>query len=419
MGAFDVDPWLELLSSLRRNKLRALLTACGIFWGVFMLVILLGFGRGLEAGVNRTMLGFTSNAVAVWPYRTELPYKGLPPGRWLRFDNSDTATLQQGLSGIVGLSPVRQLGGWQNGVVTTRGARTGAFGVMGEHPIVADIEGLSIVSGRFLNPADVAERRKVVVIGSNARAILFDDNERAVGEYIKIQGVHFVVIGVVSSDLPGERGERANTTLHIPLSTLQGAFNAPNAVGWFSILAQPDADAKLVEEQAKRILGARHSVHPEDGRAVGSYNAGEDVGRVRRLFSGIRIFIWIVSVATLCAGALGVSNIMLVSVKERTREIGVRKALGATPWSIVSMIMREAMLLTAIAGYVGLVAGVLLLEAARILAEGSDGPLAAPGIDLGVGLLTVGVLALVGLAAGIVPARHAAKIHPVVALRYE
>jgi putative ABC transport system permease protein len=235
--------------------------------------------------------------------------------------------------------------------------------------------------------------------------------------------VHFQVVGLVKSELPGQEGDRDDSTLTIPFSSFQAAFNTGDQVGWFGIRARADADSDRVEEAVRQVLKARHRAHPDDRQAIGSFNLGEKHQRVANLFRGIRLFVWFVCVATLLAGALGVSNIMLISVKERTREFGVRKALGASPGSIVRLVLQEASVLTALAGYLGIVAGVLALELVPTVMAGaggsSSGAMGAPGIDLSAALVTVLVLAISGMLAGLAPARHAARIHPVVALRSE
>ncbi len=416
---FDWDKWQELLSTLRHNKLRTFLTACGVFWGIFMLVLMLGFGNGLREGVTRNMVGFVTNSVFIWGQRTSMPHKGIQPGRWVKLNNGDVEALERQLSGVEAVAPRIQLGGWRDGNVVSRREKVGSFGVMGDVPQFADVQGIVVDTGRFINPLDLAEHRKVAVIGAQVRNVLFSEDEDPIGQTVQIKGVHFRVIGAYTSSRPGQDGERENSTLHIPFSTFQRAFNAKDRVGWFALLAAPGAVAADVERQAREVIRQHHTINPQDEQAIGSYNAGKEYSRVQNLFRGVEFFIWFVSITTLCAGALGVSNIMLVSVKERTREIGVRKALGATPWAITSLVLREALMLTMLAGYVGLFCGVVVLEGARVLMTDLGGPLGAPSIELWAALVACGVLVVTGIVAGIVPARHAARIHPVSALRYE
>ncbi|HEX9618942.1 MAG TPA: ABC transporter permease [Polyangiaceae bacterium] len=420
MSVFDLDKWQEIFSTLRRNKLRTVMTAIGVFWGIFMLVLMLGFGNGLKFGVQKNMLGFAANSVYVWGQRTSKPHHGLPPGRRVRFRTQDIEALERDVAGIELLAPRIQLGGWRDGNNVTRGERTGNFGVMGDYPAFAGIEGIFPDRGRFINPLDLERRRKVVVIGDQVKRLLFSDHENPIGQYVRIRGVYFQVVGTFRSDRPGDQGDRANQTLHVPFSTFQMAFNAHHDVGWFAITGKPDVDAEELEQRVRKALLERHGVAPDDPQALGSFNAAERFGQVRSLFGGIEFFIWFVGVATMLAGVLGVSNIMLISVKERTKEIGVRKALGATPASIVALIVQEALALTTLAGYLGLVAGVLALEGfSRFVGTDASGPLGSPAIHLGTALAATGVLVVAGLISGIAPARHAAKIQPVEALRAE
>lgn len=416
---FDLDKWQEVLHTLRQSKLRTVMTALGVLWGIFMLVLMLGFGNGLERGVMQNMVGFVSNSVYVWGQRTSKAHLGLSPGRRIRFTTRDIRAIESSVSGISALAPRNQLGGWQDGNNVTFGVKTGNFGVMGDYPELLEIDNIEVALGRFINHADMAEKRKVTVIGEHVREVLFEPGQSPLGQYLKIRGVFFRVVGVHRSTLPGQEGERGNSTLYIPFSTFQVAFHNGDRVGWFAVAARPDVPGQELEAAMRRALSVTHRVHPEDSQAFGSYNAAEKFNRMQSLFAGIKGFIWFVSLSTLMAGALGVSNIMLISVKERTREIGVRKALGATPAAIVWMVLQEAMVLTALAGYLGLFLGVIALEAVASLVAGTKGPFAAPSIDLNVALIAGGVLVVIGLLAGWAPARHAARIRPVVALRSE
>jgi putative ABC transport system permease protein len=415
----DLDTWQEVFSTLQKNVLRTSMTAWGVFWGAFMLVVMLGFGTGLEAGVTKNMLGFSANNVYAWGGNTSLPYAGMAPGRWIRLNTDDVAALRRNVPGVEAVAPGIELGGWRDGNNVTFGDKTGNFGIKGESPQFALVAVDRPYLGRFINELDMAERRKVAVIGEAVRRMLFRDQESPIGEYIRIRGMHFQVVGVMASEQPGEDGERNNNTLIVPFTTFQAAFNTGNRVGWIGVRASTNVNPDELEQTIRETLASNHRVHPKDKSAVGSFNLSKQYQRVVTLFRGIRAFVWFVCVATLLAGALGVSNIMLISVKERTREFGVRKALGATPGSIVRLVLQEATLLTTLSGYMGLVAGVLGLELVSRLTAKVDGPMGSPGIDLATALIACAVLALSGTLAGLAPARHAARIHPVVALRSE
>jgi putative ABC transport system permease protein len=407
-----------VFSTLQKNLLRTLMTAWGVFWGTFMLVAMLGFGKGLELGVQRNMLGFVANNVYAWGQRTSKPHGGLAPGRPVRLDISDAEALRQ-LPGVVAVAPNIQLGGWRDGNNVSHDDRTGNFGIRGEFPDLARVGLDRPYLGRFINEIDIDQGRKVAVIGESVRRGLFAPGEDPIGQYVSVRSIQFQVIGVVHSEQPGDEGDRNNSSLTVPFTTFQAAFNAGGRVQAFGVRLAADADSTQAESAIRRTLAARHAVHPEDTNAIGSFNLSKRHQRAESLFRGNRTFVWFVCVATLLAGALGVSNIMLISVKERTKEFGVRKALGATPASIIRLVLAEATLLTLLAGYLGVVAGVLCLELVSRWGSTHQGPLGAPSIDLGVALLATLVIGVSGVLAGIAPARHAAGIHPVEALRAE
>jgi putative ABC transport system permease protein len=416
---FDLDTWQEIAATLRGNKLRALLTASGVFWGLFMLILMLGLGRGLENGTRKNLAGLAPHAVYVWGQRTGLPHRGLQPGRHVRFEDEDIRRVAA-IPGVEHVAPRLRLGGWRDTARVNRRDKTGSINVLGDVPAFARIESMPVVEGRFLNEIDVAEKRKVVVLGRKARASLFSESERALGDTIVINGVHFRVVGEIRSEKSGEEGDRVENSAFVPFDTFQQAFNQPNRVGWFSLSVRADAAAPDVEKEVRRVLSERHGVHPNDQQAIGSFNAAEQFGKVQGLFRGIRAFVWFVGTLTLLAGVLGVSNILLIIVKERTRELGIRKALGATPASIVGLILQESVALTALSGYAGLVAGVGALELLGSFVAKLDGaPLSQPEVDLRAALIAAGVLVVAGAVAGIVPARYAARVAPVEALRAE
>ncbi|MCB9760955.1 MAG: ABC transporter permease [Alphaproteobacteria bacterium] len=416
---FDLDTWQEIHETVRRNKLRTFLTACGVFWGMFMLLLMSGFGGGLERGVQRNMSDFATNAVYIWGQRTSMPFAGRQPGRWVVFHNADVDAIAEEVDGIETLAPRLQRGGYQNGSNVHRAGKTGNFQVMGDVPAYNRIQIMRMEAGRFINPIDMEGRRKVAVIGAQVARELFDPADDPIGGHIEIDGVWFQVIGVFHSPRVDDDGDRQNATIHIPFTTFQQAFNAPDRVGWLAITALPDRSGAEVEEAVRAVLATQHGIHPEDTMAIGSYNAEEGFRKMTTLFAGIRFFVWFVGGMTLLAGAFGVSNIMLIAVKERTKEIGVRRALGATPMSIVSMVMQESLVLTLVAGYGGLVLGVALLEAISAAVGTEHEVLGSPQVDFGLALGAGVVLVLVGALAGLIPARHAARIHPVEALRAE
>jgi len=417
-GPFDLDTWQEIWATLRQNRLRAFLTALGVFWGLFMLILMLGLGKGLENGARKNLADLAPRAVYVWAQRTSMPHQGLQPGRYVRFDNDDIAFVKA-VPGIEHVAARLRLGGWRDTARVTYQGKTGNVTVLGDMPAYAKIEPLTVERGRFLNDPDVKEARKVVVVGRQARVVLFADRD-PIGEWIDVNSVRFRVVGEIKSQKGGEDGDRMDNSVFVPFTTFQQAFRQPNRVGWFALGVEATASAAQVEHRVRALLSERHRIHPKDEHAIGSFDAAEQFDKVQGLFQGIRGFGWFVGTLTLLAGVLGVSNILLIIVKERTREIGVRKALGATPGSIVRLVVQEAITLTTLAGYAGLVAGVLVLEAtSRYLDTLENAPISRPEIDLNAALVSGAVLIVAGAIAGIVPARHAASVPPVEALRAE
>ncbi len=416
---FDVDAWVEIWSTLRKNKLRAALTACGVFWGMFMLMVLLGLGTGLERGVVRSLGGMALHSVYVWAGRTGMPYRGLQPGRYVKFNNRDIDAVAR-VRGVKYVAPRLQLGGWRDGQNVTRGSITGNFNVVGDVPEFPLVEPLLLQQGRFFNQLDMAEQRKVAVLGEQVEKELFPGAEDAIGQFIQVKGVNFRVVGRIKSLKSGDEADKVNATVFVPFATFQAAFNQRDRVAWFVVGTDGAYPATWVEDSIKQALAEKHRIHPSDAQAFGSFNAADKFEKIQGLFRGIRWFVWMVGALTLGAGMLGVSNILLITVKERTKEIGIRKALGATPGSIVRMIVKESLVLTLLAGYLGLVAAVAALEVfAGVLAKLPEAPVARPEADFRAALAAQCLLIAAGLIAAIMPARHAARVQPVEALRAE
>lgn len=416
---FDSDKWQEIFNSIKKNKLRTALTAFGVFWGIFMLIIMLGSGNGLQNGVTRNFGGSATNSVFIWTQRTTIPYAGLPEGRRFNMRNEDVPALLSEVPEIEYLAPRNQLRGYQTGNNVSYKNESGNFSVMGDYPEIFKVTPMEMLQGRFINDFDIEDKRKVAVIGTNVKDVLFGDTD-PIDKYIKINGVYFKVVGVWKTKKSGNQGERDSQTLFIPFSTFQKAFNYGNIVGWFALTAKPEFSAIDVEEKVKSVLKQRHKVAPADDRAFGSFNAKEAFDRFNGLFGGIAMLIWVVGTGTLIAGVIGVSNIMLIIVKERTKEIGIRRAIGASPISIVSQIILESVFLTSLAGYFGLIAGVFLTEfLAKQMGDNPDSMFTNPTIDLQVAVSALIILIIAGIFAGLIPASKAIKIKPIEALRAE
>lgn len=421
---FDRDRWQEIWSSLSKNKLRTTLTAFGVFWGIFMLMVMLGSGSGLKNGVMNGMGDFATNSVFMWTRPTTIPYKGLPRNRRYFYNNDDIQALRDNIQEIGLISPRLEGGGRNNtGNNVIRDDKSGAFSIFGDYPEWNLIDPANILQGRFINKTDIEQKRKVVVIGKRVLEILFEKDENPLGEYIRINGIYFQVVGVFAPKNSNMNfGGDKEQSIHMPFSTLQQAFNYGNIVGWFALTSKPGIDVSIVEEKAMKILKERHKVAPEDDRAIGHFNLGKEFKQMTGLFLGINGLIWIVGIGTLLAGVIGISNIMLVIVKERTKEIGIMRAIGASPGMIITQIITESVFLTTIAGYAGMVFGVILIEVIdKNLPPptGRDTMFLNPTIDFQVAMTALLILVISGIIAGLIPARKAVSMKPIDALRYE
>lgn len=420
---FDYDKWQEILATMRKNKLRTFLTMFGVFWGIFMLLLLLGTGIGLERGVTKNFNGWATNSGFIWSNRTTMAYKGMQPGRYINFKNEDKVLLEQQVEGLGVIAPRNNLGGWRGGNNVVRKTKTGAFTIYGDYPEYQQVQIVDLYKGRHINSKDIHDKRKIAVIGESVVNILFEPGEDPIGQYIMVNGVNFQVVGLFKSLRGGEQGNRDTQTIYVPFTTFQQAFNYGNNVGFFAFTAKPGVKVSEVEKNIRKVLGDTHRIHPEDQNALGSNNLEEEFGQINGLFAGISIFVWIVGTGTLLAGVIGVSNIMLIIVKERTKEIGIRKALGATPFSIISLILQESVIITSLSGYVGILLGTLVIESLGAFVEqqpgGTLGMFGPPYVDITTAATSLITLIIFGMLAGLIPARKAAKISPIEAIRVD
>lgn len=422
MNLINLDKLQEIWYTIKQNKLRTFFTAFGVFWGIFMLVVMLGAGKGLHNGVSTGMGDMATNSMFMWGNRTTMPHKGFTRGRWVQFRNDDTKALRDQLTEIEYLAPRLQVFSSQGENNVIRKERTASYSIQGDYPDYNKIDPSDIIQGRFINDNDISDKRKVVVIGQRVYEEMFDADENPIGEYLKIRGVYFKVVGVSKSKKNDQQAERENQQIFMPFTTMQSTYNMGDRVGWYSITAKEGHSAAEVLEKAKTIMKSRHSIHPEDIRAIGSFNVEEEYLKMARLFMGINGLIWIVGIGTLFAGVIGVSNIMLIIVKERTKEIGVQRAIGATPWMIRKQIIIESVLLTATAGYIGLVIGVGILELINyILVQvgASTEMFSKPEVDFEKAVTALIILIISGALAGLIPANRAVSIKPIDALRDE
>jgi len=415
----DIDNWREIWAVLRANRLRTFLTAFGVFWGILMLMLMLGFGSSIQIGSKRQMKGLATNMLFVWGQTTTVANDGLPPGRIVQF-NTDDIDLLRRLPGIQYLAPRLQLGGFMSGFNVSYEGKTGSYSVYADFPDFRHIIAFEYQAGRFINDLDIKEGRKVAVIGSAVQTELFPPGVDPIGKYLKISGVYFEIVGITRTLRSGPQGDRDAHTVFVPFTTLKSSFHMGNKVGFFAMTAKDGVDGPELEEQVRAALNAHHRVAQSDHLAIGSFNAFVLFKKLDTFFIVLVVMSWVVGGATLLAGVVGVSNIMLITVKERTKEIGVRKALGATPFSVISMIMKESIVLTTLAGLVGMSAGVGFEAIADAVLENAPNlPFGPPDIGLTTVLLALSVLVVTGALAGIMPAAHAASIKPIEALRTE
>lgn len=411
-----MDGLQEILFTLRQNKLRTALTAFGVFWGIFMLMLLLGAGRGMQNGVYEDFGTDVMDFVVVYTGTTSVAYKGMGLGRQIQLTTDDVDAIQQQIPGVRLAASESQRGG----VSIVYEQKNASFAVHGVPTEYFDVkESIPFNLGRKLNPLDQRELRKIAVIGTVVAERLFGKDVDPLNKDIRVNGVVMKVVGVFYDK--SNRG-RDSERIYIPQPLFQKIFGNSNRVGSIWLRPQPGVDGFAMEAKVIELLQRRHSVSPEDKRAIRSFNMAEPAKRVNGLFLGINGFIWFVGLGTLMAGVVGVSNIMIITVKERTREIGIRKALGATPFSIVSTLLFESIMVTSVAGYFGLVAGVGLIELISfgLNSVGAQMPyFKNPEINFQVAITAVILLVVVGALAGLMPALRAAKIMPIEAMRAE
>lgn len=420
---FSKDNWDEILQALTANVFRTVLTAFGVFWGIFILVILLAAGNGLENGVKKGFDGIATNTMFMWSQSTSKAYKGLPKIRRYDFRNSDVAALKQAIPDLRYVSPRNQLGDFNGTNNVVRGTKTSAFTIYGDYPELIKQQPMDIIKGRFVNQQDINERRKVAVIGKGVISELYGKEEESVGTYIKINGINFMVVGVYASKQQGGNAEQEQKNIFIPFTTFQQAFNYGDKVGWMALTAKDESSITELKPKILEIIKALHSVHPTDERAVGNFDLYEQFNKVQSLFNILKVIAYFVGTLVLISGVIGISNIMLIVVKERTKEIGIRRALGATPGAIRGQILSESIFLTIISGMLGIAVATgiiaLLNMALDSMPPGGNTMFANPSVDLRVVFVALLILVGSGLLAGFIPAQTAINVKPVDALRTE
>ena len=408
---FDLDKWQEILSTIDKNRMRTFLTGFSVAWGIFMLIVLLGSGKGLQNGINSQFKQDAVNTIWFGPGTTSKTFEGLKAGREIKFTNEDYEYVQKRLEGVEKISARYYM--WQNRVISYN-KEYGVFDLICVHPDYQDIENAVMKEGRFINTIDIQKRRKVAVIGNPVQKALFKNGKTPIGEYIKINNVPFKVVGIFT-----DKNERDETRVYLPVTTAQMISGGANRIHNLTVISSLTVkESEQFEKDLRADFAKRHKFDKEDLNAMWIFNQLKEYKMFTNLFLGIQIFVSIIGAFTIIAGIVGVSNIMIIVVNERTKEIGIRKAIGATPSSIVSMILLEAVFITGLAGYIGLIAGIGTLElVSSILPENPF--FQNPEVDFSIAVISTLVLILAGTLAGLMPSLRASRIRPVVALRDE
>lgn len=418
---FDRDTWQEIFGSIQKNKVRTIITVIGVLWGIFIYIALSGSANGLDNGFEREFENIAMNSMFVWAQRTSIPYEGFKTGRNPQLKLIDAQILFNNIPEIQFIAPRNAKGVFDgtSGSQMVRGSKSGTYNIYGDFPEYTKIATKKIYDkGRFINQSDIDNARKVCVIGERTQKELFEEDEEPVGKFIRIDDIYFQVIGVHKYIEGG--GFESDGDVFIPFATFKKLYNTGENVDWFTIAAYDDADVIQVEKDVKQTLKRIHRVSPKDERAFGSFNIGEVFNRIMGFARGMTFLSLIVGIATIIAGVIGIGNILMISVKERTKELGVRRALGATPSEVRMQIILESVFLTVIAGIFGIVLGALVLAGINAgTANLEDFPYTNPTVPISFVLGALAIMVTLGTLIGLIPAQRAVSIKPIDALREE
>ena len=419
---FKKDTWQEIYYSLRNNKLRTFLTMIGVGWGMFLFVSLLGAAKGMENGFDKLFSGFATNSIFLWAQNTTIPYDGFPKGRQMELHLTDMDMLKRKVPQIDYISPQNSKGNFGNpGEQMSRNGKSATYSLTGDYPIGNKISEKKLIYGRYLNDADVSGNKNVTVIGEEIYKNFFDakKNENPIGKSINIKGIFFNVIGVFRVR-QGGGGMNNDQTAFIPLSTYTKMYNDGDRVGFFAIVSKPNADLNDVESSVKTELKSKYHASPDDTNAFGSFNLGKEFGKLTGFLTGMQLLTIIVGTLTILAGVIAISNILLITVKERTKEIGIRRALGAKPAEVRNPILLESVVITLTSGLLGFIFGILLLMFIDGLTRNQDKfPFYNPTVNYSHVFAAMSIMVILGLIIGMIPAQRAVKIRPIEALRSE
>ncbi len=393
----------------------------GVGWGMFLFVSLLGAAKGMENGFDKLFSGFATNSIFMWAQNTSIPYDGFPKGRKTELRLPDIELLERKIPEIDYISPQNSRGNFGSPPEQmSRGGKTASYTLTGDYPIGNKISEKKLIYGRYINDADVSANKNVAVIGEEVYKNFFDakKNENPLGKSFNIKGIFFNVIGVFK--VKGNGGMNNDKTVFIPLSTYTKMYNDGDKVGFFAIVSKPDADLNIVENEAKSVLKEKYNVSPDDTNAFGSFNLGKEFGKLTGFLTGMQLLTIIVGTLTILAGVIAISNILLITVKERTKEIGIRRALGAKPSEVRNQILLESVVITLTSGILGFIFGILLLMVVSIFTKDQDSfPFYNPTVNYGQVFAAMAIMVVLGLVIGMIPAQRAVKIRPIEALRSE
>lgn len=409
---FESDTWKEVYDSLTKNKVRTVITMIGVWWGILLLIALLGAARGMENSFNRIFGDFATNSVFIWGQNTSLPFKGFQEGKRVRLKLSHAHKIKENIEGIELVVPRSR-----SQALVVRNFLSGRYGVNGDYPLLDQIQKKKMLRGRFINQNDINSKRKAAIISEDVYKQLFDKNENPIGRYIQVNNMNFTVIGVFQNE---NVDMGPSSDIHIPFTTFQQIYNRGDRIGWMVVTGKPEYNIKQIEEDIKLLLRNLNKIHPRDKRALGSFNLGKEFAKITGFLKGMQFLTWFVGIATLIAGVFAIGNILLITVKERTKEIGIRRALGATPFEIKRQIVVEAVFLTLLSGILGIITGGwILIVIDKVWGQGDDATLVNASVSIAVVFVALALLVLLGSLIGLIPAFKATRLKPIEALREE
>ena len=416
---FDKNTWQEIFGSIGKNKTRTIITVIGVLWGIFIYIVLAGASQGMDNGFEKNFETVAKNSIWAWSQSTSMPYAGFKTGRSLQIKVGDATTLANRIPEIQYISPVNTKGVFGGEAASgVRGMKSNSYPVYGYFPVIAKMATQKIYdNGRFINDEDIEQARKVCVIGERTQQELFDKDEDPIGGYIRIDNIYFQVVGVHKFTPTTPFGTDGD--IYMPYSTFRKLYNTGEDAHYFTIAAYDDADVVQVEKDIKSVLKSIHKVHPDDERAFGAFNLGEIFNKIMGFAEGITFLSLVVGLATILAGVIGIGNILLISVKERTKELGIRRALGATPKEVRLLIILESVFLTTIAGIIGIILGAGVLSLINTMTQDIEFPYTNPTVPIPLVIGALVVMVVLGTLIGLIPAQRAVSIKPIDALREE